>query len=109
MDAFVSYVNELISTANATLIPKVITLGTWDMDSSGGVNAAHGITDFTKIRTAQVFVKANGGEVYPITHNGAGGLNYSTGLIAASRINAGFFDSASFNNAIAWAVIQYLP
>lgn len=100
---------------------KVIEIGDWDMDSNQVVDVAHGLSDYTKIRTIDVMIRADAGAsniILPlnsfnyISGNTCGGVNLVTSTDIQLRRKAGEtfddpeFDSTSYNRG--WITIQYL-
>lgn len=103
------------------LLPKVIDIGDWNMDSTQSVDIAHGISDHTKIRAVSAVIRKDD----ETDHYVLGGIKLSTLPEEAStawisyydstnvglyRTTGGFFDSAvfdatSFNRG--WITIWY--
>lgn len=100
-----------------TLNTKVIDIGDWNMDSTVFVNVAHGLPDYTKIRSISALIRRDDDSTYydfaTADNNTAGtnsGLNASTTNINLSRATGGTFDGINFNATTfnrGWIVIQY--
>ena len=82
---------------------------TWNMDTTGSITVAHGITDFTKIRAIEVMVVNNALSAIIPLRGSEGNVGIIDSTIATlSRNNAGFFDSASFNAATIYMTVSYV-
>lgn len=88
--------------ATGGLRVKIIDIGDWDMDATGGVGIAHGLTQ-ANIRSIQVVVRDDGGSLlYPLDYDlGAGASGRY--LIASTNVNltratSGAFDSTNYNS-----------
>lgn len=102
----------------ASLKSKVLKIGDWNMDSTGIVYIAHGLT-FTSIRTISGIVRNDGDtSYYPFTGVGANvtGQVQLTAFVANSstiqveRFTGGAFDSANFDSTSynrGWITVWY--
>lgn len=101
---------------------KIVNIGNWNMDSTDTITVAHGITDFTKIRSVNVYIIDDGGtNIYPIN------MAYTTGtpvtavqgtigsitetFVSLYRLTGGTFDDANFNSSPynrGWIHIEYV-
>lgn len=76
----------------------------WNMDTDGSVNVAHGLTEST-FRSVECMILGNGGAFSPLY---VGGSWASDGTnIVPFRTGGGGYDSASFNAATVYIVIFY--
>jgi hypothetical protein len=116
-----------IVDGSTILHSKVIQIGDWNMSSSSSVSVAHGIADYTKIRSVSIMVRDDSGVMYPLalfTKNGLTGGYYwfdsttvilqridssnatemfgADGLPAFTNTN---FDATSYNRG--WITITY--
>lgn len=97
------------------LLTKVIATGDWNMDTTTGLNIAHGL-DSTKIRTIAVFIRNDlSPTVYHELDYGAGQSGYGRWdavNINLTRYDAGVFDNTNYD-AVAynrgWITIWYVP
>jgi hypothetical protein len=111
---------DYIVLLNGGLRRKVINIGSWDMDSTSSLNVAHGISDWTKIRSASAFIIKDIGGIYESLYNYSPGLSNSGGSsyigwnstnILLARIDGGFFDNANYNDTLinrGYIIIEYL-
>lgn len=94
-----------------TLFPcrQTIITTTWNMDTTASITVAHGITDFKKIRAIEVMVVNNAlSAIIPLRGDeGSVGIIDAT-IATLSRVNAGFFDSVSFNAATIYTTVSYV-
>lgn len=95
------------------LLTKILTFSGWNMDTTTSFGVTHGVTD-SKIRTAYASITGTVANIPLIRIFGGvpGGEISNLGLaggLLLSRETAGLFDSAAFNNASGFVVIQYLP
>jgi hypothetical protein len=98
------------SAANADKIDglhiKIIDIGNWDMNSNPFITASHGLTQ-SKIRTINVTIISDDGDMY----NGLTGLSQvyatSTGSIIIGRDGSGIFANSNFNDSISTNGINF--
>jgi hypothetical protein len=105
------------ASGTARLITKVLPLGFWNMDSTASITVAHGVVDFTKIRSIHVTILNDGetGTTSGFWTDGSAGtvaLYTSTDstLITINRIAGGLYDSTTFDRADlnrGWVTITY--
>jgi hypothetical protein len=97
----------LPASGTGNLKVKVVQIGDWNMDTSGSVSVAHGISDSSKIRDLRVMIRHDSSStLYPLTYTidntnttPQGGLgNISTTHITLNRLDGGVFDGSSFNS-----------
>lgn len=97
-------VYSVLTRADKTL-EKVIEIGAWDMDATASLNIAHGVTP-SKITSLDVMIINDGGGGFTDKLDGDPALSgqaqgyasvFNT-FIKVSRLAAGFFDSATFND-----------
>jgi hypothetical protein len=110
-------------SAGATIRTKIIEIGDWNMDSTGYVEVAHGLT-FSKIRKVSALIRNDennfraplegkvayiNGAVTDCFDGGSIGL-YSTNVLLC-RIASGHFDSTAYNSTSynrGWITIEYV-
>lgn len=121
----------VITNDGAKLRTKVVEIGDWNMNSTSGVNIAHGLPDVTKIRSVSVIIRSDGSTIVydflssPGVDQPSTALNISkrSGTIAeinstnieldqkqddgssSSFFDGTGFDSTSFNRG--WITIVY--
>lgn len=87
--------------------------GSWNMDTTGSISVAHGLT-LSKITSVDVMIVINDGTgLYPFdtqyNHVNTGGFYYADGTnVVCQRDGSGYFDSASFNSATYKIMIWYI-
>lgn len=100
----------------AALHTKIIEIGDWNMDSTGDVSVAHGLT-FGNIRSIQVLIRNDANQqMYPIDFNflstaDAGYYFVNDTNISLTRTPGGTFDSTSFDSTSynrGWVTITYV-
>ncbi len=99
---------KLSNNGDISLRTKIIEIGDWDMDATTTINVAHGITDYTKIRSISVLIRndvANGSELYGFENQDSGAAEVTLHYIRCSSTNIvlyrdvdGYFDSANFDD-----------
>ncbi len=84
---------------------KIIEIGDWNMDTTATIDVAHGLTDFNKMRTINVFIKDDPAtNLFPLNrHDSSGSVHGSVDVISSSiirilRITGGIFDSSLFDS-----------
>ena len=102
---------------------KIVEIGAWDMNQSVAGNAnlsvAHGIGDYTKIRSVSAMIIEDGAVVYydfmatntSETATAAHTIRVDSGVIRLQSPVNGHFDNSNYNNAVinrGWIVIQYI-
>lgn len=104
-DAWKEIVTGVIEEANGTnLKPKVIDIGTWDMDASTQKSVAHGLSDITAIRSVDVIIlKDDASEIHTVAGNAAADNNgYISSIDATNvvlrRLIGGGFDNTDFDD-----------
>lgn len=94
---------------------KVVNIGDWNMDSTGAVNIAHGLT-LSTIRSVRAVIQDDAGtQFYPVPPDASSSLpvyiGYMTGTnVVLGRLASGFFDSTDFNATSynrGWIIIEY--
>lgn len=96
---------------------KVIPIGVWDMDSTSQVSIAHGLT-FADIRKASAFVYDDTSTVaipldsdYTLLGVTEGKVVWNATDIVLTRINAGYFDTVNYDDAVmnrGFIVVEYV-
>lgn len=86
----------------------VVEIGDWDMDTNGSISIAHGIADYTKIRSISVMIRNDSIDaLIPlgiVNTSGVvqGGVNPNVGInsthIGLLRVASGSFDSVGFDS-----------
>jgi len=120
------YFLALQAVINSSLLiqKKIVEIGDWNMDSTENISVAHGIADFTKIRSIDVYIIDDGAtNIYPLNMAYTTGQNthvtsvqgtvgsISTTDVVMSRLTGGTFDSANFNSTSynrGWIHITYV-
>lgn len=107
-----------ISTKTASLNTKILEIGDWNMDTTQNVSVAHGIADFTKIRSVDVMIidDTGGGALWPLSFfigsgTGLNGYNIDGTNITLYRLTSGQFDGVSFDLTPynrGWITIHYV-
>jgi hypothetical protein len=96
----------LPASGTANLKIKVVEIGDWNMDSTATLAVAHGVSDFTKVRSMSAIIrKDDDATYYNLNHLTIAGTTDGSGQITsidATNINlevnaSGFFDSTDFN------------
>ena len=101
----------------AALHRKIVEIGDWDMDTTGTVSVAHGVTA-GKIRTISVLIRLDASDtVVPLDYAGEDAADGSQGSWYATSVNvilyrkaAGQFDSTGYNATTynrGWIIIDY--
>lgn len=101
------------------IIKKVINIGVWDMDSSSTLAVAHGISDYTKIKSVFVMIRTDDDAFITSMYS----LEYNPGVLAAGSFaidsvninmarSSGIFDDPTFNKTSGsfnrgWITIEY--
>jgi len=109
-----------IKTDTTAFKTKVIEIGSWDMDTVGSKNVAHGISDYTKIRSINAIIRNDADTLlYPInTVGGSSGTEpqgnawavNNSGSVLLMKVVSGVFDNTSFNDSVinrGWLTIVY--
>ncbi len=104
----------------ANLLCMVIDIGDWDMNASASVNVAHGISDYTKIRSVAGMIRPDSGGAaisYPLTPARGFTVDPDANIqttdgtnIVLARLTGGIFDGASFNETSynrGWLMVWY--
>jgi hypothetical protein len=114
-----AYVNSILpSSGTPNLKIKVLEIGDWNMDSTATLTVAHGLSDWTKIRSIEVSILNDAsGRIYPIagaadSTTGAlsGGYNVGSPNVILYRTPSGIFDGAGFDSTSfnrGWITIIY--
>lgn len=99
------------------LVTKQINIGDWNMDTTATINVTHGVTDYKKIRSVEVMIRADSDSTYlPLNHVNTssvvqGGVNVvEPTFITLYRLTGGDmdgvgYDSTGFNRG--WIIIVY--
>lgn len=98
---------------------KIIEIGDWNMDVSGGVSVAHGLgAAYTKVVGCRVIIRSDTGSTrIPLERNSSGtdaaGFVNSIGAtnINLNRLVDGFFDDTDFDSTSynrGWIIIDYI-
>jgi hypothetical protein len=105
------------ASGTANLKVKVIEIGDWNMDATAQVTIAHGIADFTKIRSLSAIVRTDADSAYYNLVNGEIGASSGNTQIQAQSTNVllaravgGIFDSTSFDSTAfnrGWITVVY--
>jgi hypothetical protein len=99
------------------LTKKIVDIGDWNMNATSNVIIAHGISDFTGIRSVNVLIRDDSFNVLiPFSRDGGSGADgfvgtiNSTGISLFRRSAGGFttsaFDGTGFNRG--WIIFEYL-
>jgi hypothetical protein len=102
------YSKETIDNAFSALIQrKIVNIGDWNMDTTASVSVAHGISDYTKIRSVSVMICADSGALsdgrFPLVFSeaihtsGNGFWSIDATNVVLSRVASGYFDNNSFD------------
>lgn len=92
---------------------KVINIGTWNMDTNGFVDVAHGVT-FAKIRTITALIRNDVDTTYYTLDSDNGGHSRADATnVRLTRLASGQFDSTGFDTMgddgnRGWITIQYV-
>ncbi len=122
VDLLRTYISEHDTSLNElelgiTLNETIIEIGDWNMDSTGTLNVAHGLT-YTKIRGVHGVIKDDAGtNYYPLTtgYDIASSMDasiyaFDTTNVKLTRKASGFFDSVNFDSTSynrGWITIKY--
>ena len=94
---------------------KTLDIGDWDMDTDSSVSVAHGLPDFTKIRSISVLIRADDNAAYhnlesylftaaeavdQRTH--ADATNIVLNMDVGGRFDTADFNATSFNRGWKW-------
>lgn len=89
-------------TGTANLKIKIMNIGDWNLDSTASVLVAHGIADYTKIRSVSVVVRDDTDSVYSISPYLDPSVllfhRLETTNIFIQRTGSSFFDSTNYNS-----------
>lgn len=88
---------------------KIVAIGDWNMDSTATLTVAHGVSDFTKIRSVEVYIRDDDNtNIYPIgtgfnlsnpvTVPQGAIQSISSSLVFLARLTSGLFDGTNFNS-----------
>lgn len=102
-------------TSNVVTSVKIIDIGDWNMDSTGVITVAHGLT-FANIRGVSVTIRNDLNTVYyPIEYSllgvSSGSVSVQSTDIALLRTASGFFDTTDFDSTSynrGWITITYV-
>jgi ABC-type Fe3+-hydroxamate transport system substrate-binding protein len=92
-------------TNEPTIHTKIINIGDWNMQSTAGVNVAHGLT-FSKIRSLSVWIEQDDSAFllyplnFPVGTDGqivSGWFYWGDVNVSLNRTAGGVFDAAAFN------------
>jgi hypothetical protein len=106
------------TSTTTSLNRKLIDIGDWNMDSTGTLNVAHGLT-YTKIRGVFGVIRDDAGtNYYPLTtgYDIASSMDasiyaFDTTNIKLTRKASGFFDSVNFDSTSynrGWITVEYV-
>lgn len=94
---------------------KIVEIGDWNMDSTGGVSVAHGLT-LSKIRNVSVLVRSDDGSfVAPLNYSSGGSsagtwsvdaTNVVLGRTASGSFDGSTWDATSYNRG--WIILEYV-
>lgn len=96
-----------------TLQKSVIEIGTWNMDTTTSINVAHGLTDITKLRRADVIIQDDsGGNVWKLdTGSPPAGSIEAFGSVNVNlfRSGSGLFDDPLFDGSgnRGWLTLEF--
>jgi hypothetical protein len=117
------YFLALQAVINSSLLikKKIVEIGDWKMDSTANISVAHGIADFTKIRSVDVYIIDDGAtNIYPLNmafkQNPTPDVQGTVGSINSTdvvmyRLTGGTFDMANFDSTSynrGWIHITYV-
>lgn len=106
---------DALGVQNVALNTKVVDIGDWNMDATGSVNVAHGLT-FADIRNVSIMIRND-------VDNSYSNLFYDDGVsvggyficnstnVVLHRITSGAFDSTAYNSTSynrGWVTITYV-
>lgn len=90
---------------------KVLSIGDWNMDSTGSVTVAHGLSDITKIVSVTgMIIRDDSTLTFVIDSDASSISNVTTTVVTLTRTAAGFFDSVNFDATgfnRGWITIEY--
>ena len=101
---------------NSLLKTKVIDIGDWNMDTTGSVSVAHGLT-VGDTRSVSVLIRDDAGTVhfdfpaYAVLGSDDEQIQLQTTNVVLERATGGIFDSGGFNSTSfnrGWITIQYV-
>lgn len=106
--------------APTPLSPKILEIGTWNMDTTGSVGIAHGLSDHENIKTVSILIRQDGMlNTRPLDYSPgvgavAGYWNVDTTNVNLFRIEDGTFDGAQFDTMggdgnRGWIVLELGP
>lgn len=111
-------IEALVDKINQThFYTKIINIGIWDMDSTGSITIATGISDFKKIRKISVIIKNDADTLHRPFYadddgNDIGLLNFvGVDSILLIRKSGGKFDTPDYNDGAinrGYIVIDYI-
>lgn len=99
----------LLTSLNGVKI-KDIQIGDWDMDTTGSVTVAHGLSDITKIISISGMIIRDDSALTFVIKGDASISNVTPTDITLTRTAAGFFDGVNFNSTSfnrGWITIIY--
>lgn len=118
------YFLALQEVINSSLLikKKIVNIGDWNMDGTANVSVAHGIADFSKIRSIDVYIIDDAAfNIYPLNsaYTPATPVTVVQGTIASIgsthvvlyRLAGGLFDGIEFNSTSynrGWIHITYV-
>jgi len=110
---------QAIADLNGSLITTIVNIGDWDMDATASVSIAHGIADYSKIRSVSVLIIPDAATtLIPLDTSAAGGVpagaigqiqsvNIPLYRTATETFDSTNYDSTSFNRG--YITIQHIP
>jgi len=107
-------------SVSGALTFAVIEIGDWDMDATASIFVAHGLSDYTKIRSVDIVIRDDSGSSFSPLLLPSGllggyyvvnfaGLNPTT--IQLNRVSSGFYDNASYDSTSfnrGWITVSYV-
>lgn len=100
---------DAIGAQNVKLNTKVIDIGDWDMDATGSVSIAHGLTD-ANTRPVLVTIRDDSGTSHKDFAGDGGSINVTGGNVILGRTTGGTFDNINYNSTSfnrGWITILY--
>jgi len=110
---------QAIADLNGSLITTIVNIGDWDMDATASVSIAHGIADYSKIRSVSVLIIPDAATtLIPLDTSFSGGVpagsigqiqsvNIPLFRTATGTFDSTNYDSTSFNRG--YITIQHIP
>ena len=106
---FVTKIALALSDGTNTIKVKIISIGNWNMDTTGSVNVAHGLT-YANIRMVYAGIRFDDNTATFDINNG-GNIQWNTTNVVLTRTGGGTFDAATFSTTPfnrGWVTIFYV-